>query len=90
LTEPVSIHFSSGSLGALNIYLAIIMFGPALDIKVEHFTQWLNQKKAVLTGLFSQIILRGLFTVAFDFRLCLFSHHAQTTYRECNSVVMKE
>ncbi len=63
MSEPVSIHFSSGSLTALNICLAIIMFGVALDIKAEHFTQLLNQKKAVLTGLFSQIILLPLFTV---------------------------
>jgi len=63
LSEPVSIHFSSGSLTALNICLAVIMFGVALDIKVEHFTQLLNQKKAVFTGLFSQFVLLPLFTV---------------------------
>jgi len=63
LSEPVSIHFSSSSLTALNICLAVIMFGVALDIKAEHFTQLLNQKKAVLTGLFSQFILLPLFTV---------------------------
>jgi len=39
------------------------MFGVALDIKVKHFTQLLNQKKAVLTGVFSQYILLPLFTV---------------------------
>jgi len=39
------------------------MFGVALDIKVEHFTQLLNQKKAVFTGLFSQFVLLPLFTV---------------------------
>jgi bile acid:Na+ symporter, BASS family len=63
LSETVTIHFSSGSLTALNICLAVIMFGVALDIKVEHFTQLLNQKKAVLTGLFSQVVLLPLFTV---------------------------
>lgn len=63
MSEPVSIHFSSGSLTALNICLAIIMFGVALDIKVEHFTQLLNQKKAVLTGLFAQFVILPLFTV---------------------------
>lgn len=63
MPEPVSIHFSSGSLTALNICLAMIMFGVALDIKVEHFTQLLNQKKAVLTGLFAQFVLLPLFTV---------------------------
>lgn len=39
------------------------MFGVALDIKVEHFTQLLNQKKSVFTGLFSQFILLPLFTI---------------------------
>ncbi len=63
MSEPVSIHFSSGSLTALNICLAIIMLGVALDIKVEHFTKLLNQKKAVLTGLFAQFVILPLFTV---------------------------
>ncbi len=63
MPETVSIHFSPGSLTALNICLAIIMFGVALDIKVEHFTQLVNQKKSVLTGLFSQFVLLPLFTV---------------------------
>jgi BASS family bile acid:Na+ symporter len=61
--EQVAIHFSPGSLTILNICLAIIMFGVALDIKVEHFTQLLNQKKAVVTGLFSQFILLPLITL---------------------------
>jgi len=39
------------------------MFGVALDIKKEHFTHLLNQKKAVVTGLFSQFVLLPLFTV---------------------------
>jgi bile acid:Na+ symporter, BASS family len=56
------IHFSPDSLIALNICLAFIMFGVALEIKAEHFSQLLNQKKAVATGLFSQIILLPLLT----------------------------
>ncbi len=63
MPEPVSIHFSPDSLTALNICLAVIMFGVALDIKVVHFTQLLNQKKLVLTGLLSQFIILPLFTV---------------------------
>jgi bile acid:Na+ symporter, BASS family len=63
LSEPISIHFSSSSLTALNICLAVIMFGVAMDIKTKHFTQLLNQKKAVFTGLFSQFLLLPLFTV---------------------------
>jgi bile acid:Na+ symporter, BASS family len=61
--EPVAIHFSSGSLTALNICLAIIMFGVALDIKWFHFTQLAGQKKAVATGLLSQFVLLPVITV---------------------------
>lgn len=57
------IRFSSDSLIALNISLAFIMFGVALEMKPEHFTQLLNQKKAVVTGLFSQIILLPFLTL---------------------------
>lgn len=39
------------------------MFGVALDIKVEHFAQLFNQKKAVFTGLFAQFVMLPLFTV---------------------------
>ncbi len=62
-TEPVAIHFSSASLNALNICLAIIMFGVALDIKWTHFAELVKQKKIVATGLFSQFILLPLITV---------------------------
>lgn len=61
--EPISIQFSPASLAALNICLAIIMFGVALDIKWVHFTELLNQKKAVMVGLVSQFILLPVITV---------------------------
>ena len=61
--ETVSIQFSPDSLMALNICLAIIMFGVALEMKIGHFTQLLDQKKAVFTGLFSQIILLPFITL---------------------------
>jgi BASS family bile acid:Na+ symporter len=62
--EPVAIHFSPGSLTVLNVCLAVIMFGVALDIRWNHFAQLVYQKKAVVTGLFSQFILLPLLTVA--------------------------
>jgi bile acid:Na+ symporter, BASS family len=62
-SESVAIHFSSGSLTALNICLAIIMFGVALDIQWKHFTQLANEKKTVATGLLAQFILLPLLTV---------------------------
>jgi BASS family bile acid:Na+ symporter len=61
--EAVPIHFSPDSLIALNVCLAIIMFGVALEIKREHFTELLTQKKSVFTGLFSQIILLPFITL---------------------------
>ena len=61
--EPISIQFSPASLTALNICLAIIMFGVALDIKWIHFTELLNQKKAVVVGLVSQFIVLPVITV---------------------------
>lgn len=61
--EPVAIQFSSSSLNALNICLAIIMFGVALDIKWIHFTGLAKQKKVVATGLLAQFVLLPLITV---------------------------
>ena len=62
-TESININFSSGSLTVLNVCLALIMFGVALDIRPHHFYQLRNDKKALLTGLFCQYILLPLITV---------------------------
>ncbi|HNT51155.1 MAG TPA: bile acid:sodium symporter family protein [Cyclobacteriaceae bacterium] len=58
-----SIQFSQSSLTVLNICLAIIMFGVALDIRWAHFTQLVDQKKAIATGLFAQVILLPALTI---------------------------
>ncbi|MBX2897885.1 MAG: bile acid:sodium symporter family protein [Cyclobacteriaceae bacterium] len=58
-----AIQFSESSLTVLNICLAIIMFGVALEIRWTHFTQLLGQKKAIATGLISQIILLPALTL---------------------------
>jgi bile acid:Na+ symporter, BASS family len=62
-TEPITIHFSEGSLTVLNVCLALIMFGVALSIKLEHFRQLRNDRKALFTGLFCQYILLPVITV---------------------------
>ncbi len=62
-TEPITINFSEGSLSILNVCLALIMFGVALSIKLEHFNQLRSDKKALLTGLFGQYILLPVITV---------------------------
>jgi len=61
--QETTIQFSESSLTVLNICLAIIMFGVALDIRWSHFTQLVGQKKAIVTGLFSQIILLPALTL---------------------------
>jgi len=60
--EAVSVNFSAGSLVALNACLAFIMLGVALDMDISHFTQLRNNPRALLTGLFSQIVLLPFLT----------------------------
>ena len=47
----------------MNICLAFIMLSTALEIKREHFTQLLRQRKAVITGLIGQYVMLPLVTV---------------------------
>lgn len=63
MTPETPIHFSANSLVVLNVCLAIIMFGVSLEIKLIHFKELLHQKKAVLTGLFSQLVLLPFLTL---------------------------
>ncbi|MEJ1240358.1 bile acid:sodium symporter family protein [Chryseolinea sp. T2] len=62
-TQPIDIDFSEGSIVVLNACLALIMFGVALDIKLEHFRQLRHDRKALFTGLFSQYLLLPIITV---------------------------
>jgi bile acid:Na+ symporter, BASS family len=38
--DHVRLNFSPAGLFALNITIAFIMFGVALDIKLQHFKDW--------------------------------------------------
>jgi len=60
--DNVQIHFDSSGLWALNIALAVVMFGVALSITVNDFRQILIQPKAVLVGVLSQFFLLPLLT----------------------------
>lgn len=51
------LNFSEDNLLALNISIAIIMFGVALGIDKSKFVEIAKNPKAVITGVFSQIIL---------------------------------
>lgn len=55
--DSVKLNFSQDSLWVLNLCLAIIMFGVALDIKVADFKNVFASPKAALIGLLLQFIL---------------------------------
>jgi len=60
--DHVRLNFSPSGLVFLNIALAFVMFGVALDIKIEHFRDILKKPKSAIVGLISQIVLLPAFT----------------------------
>lgn len=60
--DSIKINFDTDALWMLNIALAIIMFGIALDIKIIDFKRLLKNPKIVLVGLLSQFILLPFLT----------------------------
>ena len=60
--DGISLNFSQGSLLFLNLILGLIMFGVALELKIEHFKLLFRNSKSPLVGIFSQFILLPLFT----------------------------
>ncbi|GAB1418157.1 bile acid:sodium symporter family protein [Bacteroidales bacterium] len=55
--DEVRLSFSEGGLLYMNITLAIIMFGVALDIKFDHFRDIVKYPKSFFLGIFSQIMV---------------------------------
>ncbi len=55
--DAIQIHFSRDALWLLNLCLAIIMFGVALDLRPADFKRLWQFPKASLLGIFSQFIL---------------------------------
>ncbi len=60
--DHVRLNFSPESLHALNIAIAFIMFGVALEIKLDHFKKLLVQPKSAFLGIFSQFLLLPFLT----------------------------
>ena len=60
--DHVRLNFSSSGLLFLNITLAFIMFGVALDIKFNDFREVIQKPKSAITGIISQFILLPLLT----------------------------
>ena len=54
--DKVRLNFSGGSMLIINIALAIIMFGVAIDIEVDNFKEVLKHPKSLLVGALSQFL----------------------------------
>ena len=63
--DHVRLNFSPSGLLALNITIAFIMFGVALDIKLQHFKDVIMKPKSAIVGIISQFVLLPAVTFAF-------------------------
>ncbi|MGD1947527.1 MAG: bile acid:sodium symporter family protein [Croceivirga sp.] len=63
IIDNVHIDFDKDSLWPLNIALALVMFGVALEIKLSDFKKLARKPKLVLTGVFSQFVLLPAITL---------------------------
>lgn len=55
--DHIRLNFSEAGLLFMNVTLAFIMFGVALDIKPENFTNIFKKPKAAFLGIFAQLLL---------------------------------
>jgi len=55
--DQVELRFDAGSLGLLNVILGFVMFGVALDLKVEHFKRALRSPKGPAVGVIAQFVV---------------------------------
>ena len=55
--DAIRLNFSPGSLVALNVILAFVMFGVALDMKLADFKGITSAPRAVLIGMLAQFVL---------------------------------
>lgn len=62
IIDSVHINFDAESLWTLNIALALVMFGVALEISFNDFKELFRKPKLVLTGVFSQFVLLPVIT----------------------------
>lgn len=63
--DNVRLNFSPAGLFALNVVIAFIMFGVALDIKMQHFKELVMRPKSVIVGVVSQFLLLPAITFLF-------------------------
>ena len=63
--DDIQIHFTTDNLWLVNLTLALIMFGVALDIRISDFTNLMKSPKPVIVGVISQFLLIPLVTYLF-------------------------
>lgn len=63
--DNVRLNFSPSGLFALNVTIAFIMFGVALEIKIKHFKDIIKKPKSALVGILSQFVLLPAVTLGF-------------------------
>ncbi|MDX9769977.1 MAG: bile acid:sodium symporter family protein [Tenuifilaceae bacterium] len=56
ILDWIRLNFSKGGLLFMNITLAFIMFGVALEIKLKHFREIIRKPKSALVGILSQFV----------------------------------
>lgn len=61
--DQIQINFSEGNMVFMNIALAFIMFGVALEIKTDHFKAVVSHPQSLFTGIFSQFIFLPVMTL---------------------------
>lgn len=69
--DAVQLQFDPSGLVALNVILALIMFGVALDLTVDDFRGVLTQPRAALVGLSAQLLLLPALTFGLTLLLSL-------------------
>lgn len=62
--DHIKISFSQQNLLLLNLILALVLFGIALELKKEDFAALLKNKKSALAALFSHFVLLPVITFA--------------------------
>lgn len=67
MIDSIKINFNPEQLLVLNLCLAFIMFGVALDLKLQNFKLLFQQPKATFVGLTSQLVLLPLLTIGLIF-----------------------
>ncbi len=60
--DHIRLNFSQESLHALNIAIGFLMFGVALEIKIQQFKDLINSPKSAVIGFVSQFLVLPLLT----------------------------